>query len=318
MFASAPPEPRPVPPELAGRPLDGVVRALFGTTWGNARKWITTGKVHLDGERVTDATRKTRAGTLVTVVMTAPKPGKSARSGSLDDAAIVHVDTHVVVVNKPAGVSTIPYDEGEKGTLDELVRAWLSRQTRRGDRGERPALGVVHRLDKETSGVLVFTRTWLAKQSLASQFRAHTVHRVYLAMAHGVIASARTFRSRILADRGDGLRGSLRNPRGREAEGQLAITHVEPLEALDGATLVACRLETGRTHQIRVHLSEAGHPIVGERVYVRGYTAPQIPAPRMMLHAAELGFTHPATQEEVRFERPPPADFDETLGRLRG
>jgi 23S rRNA pseudouridine1911/1915/1917 synthase len=132
-----------------------------------------------------------------------------------------------------------------------------------------------------------------------------------------VIASARTFRSRILADRGDGLRGSLRNPRGRTEEGQLAITHVEPIEALDGATLVACRLETGRTHQIRVHLSEAGHPIVGERVYVRSFAAPQIPAPRMMLHAAELGFTHPATQEHVRFERPPPADFDETLARLR-
>jgi 23S rRNA pseudouridine1911/1915/1917 synthase len=189
---------------------------------------------------------------------------------------------------------------------------------KRGDRGERPSLGIVHRLDKETSGVLVFTRTWLAKQSLTQQFRAHTVHRRYLAIAHGVVRAG-TIRSHLVADRGDGLRGSVRSSERarRGGEGQLAVTHVEPVEALDGATLVACRLETGRTHQIRVHLSEGGHPVVGERVYVRGFQGDVIPAPRLMLHAAELGFVHPATQVEVRFERPPPKDFQETLARLR-
>ena len=202
---------------------------------------------------------------------------------------------------------------------------------KRGERGGRPSLGVVHRLDKETSGVMVFTRTWLAKQSLTQQFRVHTVHRRYLAIAHGAVRK-RTFRSHLLADRGDGLRGSARGKvtaspskarlgqhqgRGAGAGGQLAITHVEPVEALEGATLVACELETGRTHQIRVHLSEAGHPVVGERVYIRGFQGEPIPAPRLMLHAAELGFVHPSTNAEVRFERPPPADFEETLARLR-
>jgi 23S rRNA pseudouridine1911/1915/1917 synthase len=243
------------------------------------------------------------------------------------------VDAHVIVVNKPSGVSTIPYEgatalraaggtrgtTNDRDTLDELVRAWLSKQSKKGERDTRPQLGVVHRLDKETSGVLVFTRSWLAKQSLAQQFRAHTVHRRYLAIAHGVV-QPRTITSHIVPNRGDGLRGTLRNPRGRGAGGeggQLAITHVEVVQALQGATLIACRLETGRTHQIRVHLSEAGHPIVGERVYIRGYLPPQIPAPRLMLHAAELGFVHPQTNVEVRYERAPPADFDETLALLR-
>src|SRR5262249_26741598 len=96
-----------------------------------------------------------------------------------------------------------------------------------------------------------------------------------------------------------------------------AITHVEPLESLESATLVACRLETGRTHQIRIHLSEAGHPLVGETVYIRDYGGPRIEAPRLMLHAAELAFTHPATGEVLRLRDPPPADFEATLATLR-
>src|SRR6185503_1090793 len=99
--------------------------------------------------------------------MNAPR---RAPGPQLDDAAIVHADAHVVVVNKPAGISTIPYDEDERGTLDELVRAWLSKRAAKGTRGARPSLGVVHRIDKETSGLLVFTRTWLAKEGLARQF----------------------------------------------------------------------------------------------------------------------------------------------------
>ena len=100
-------------------------------------------------------------------------------------------------------------------------------------------------------------------------------------------------------------------------EGQLAITHVEPVEALDGATLVACRLETGRTHQIRIHLAEAGHPLVGEKVYVRDFRGELIPAARAMLHAAELGFQSPTDDRPMRFRDDPPADFQETLTRLR-
>jgi 23S rRNA pseudouridine1911/1915/1917 synthase len=189
---------------------------------------------------------------------------------------------------------------------------------KRGERGGRPSLGIVHRLDKETSGVMVFTRTWLAKQSLTQQFREHTVLRRYLALAAGDVAT-QTIRSDIHADRGDGLRGSLpRGRRGSPGQGQRAVTHVRALEKLDGATLVECRLETGRTHQIRIHLSESGHPLVGERVYIRGFAGPLIDAPRLMLHAAELGFVHPATEREMRWEQPLPDDMQAVLARLRG
>jgi 23S rRNA pseudouridine1911/1915/1917 synthase len=240
----------------------------------------------------------------------------------LDDAAVVFADSQVVVVAKPAGVSTVPFDENETGTLDARVRSWLGRRGLAA-RGSRPNLGVVHRIDKETTGLVVFTRTWAAKQSLTSQFRAHTVHRRYLALAHGDVRSA-VFRSYLVADRGDGLRGStrprkgsaVRAPVGEDAPRE-AVTHVERLEGLRGATLVGCRLETGRTHQIRIHLSEAGHPLVGERVYVRRYDGPLIEAPRLMLHAAELGFEHPTDGRAMRWEQPLPDDMKGVLERLR-
>ena len=132
----------------------------------------------------------------------------------------------------------------------------------------------------------------------------------------------RTITSQLVADRGDGLRGSAH---ARDASvGQRAVTHVEPIETRTipaggtaQATLVACRLETGRTHQIRIHLAEMGHPIVGERVYMRDYRGPRIEAPRVMLHAAELGFEHPKTERHVQWEEPPPADFN-ALWPMRG
>ncbi len=298
------PTPTHVPAELVGHPLDAVVRALFGTTWGEARRYIERGKITVNGAVWVDPRRKVGAHATVSLTMNAPRPRPAT---DLPDKAILHVDAHLVVVNKPSGISTVPYDESETGTLDERVRAALG-----PEKGARPTLGVVHRIDKETSGLVVFTRTWLAKKSLSAQFRAHTVHRRYFAVAHGDVR-AQTIRSRIVANRGDGLRGS----RGRGDEGQVAITHVEVLERLDGATLVACRLETGRTHQIRIHLSELGHPVVGERVYTRGYEGPEIPSPRLMLHAAELGFSHPVGDREVRWRVEAPADFAETLARLR-
>jgi 23S rRNA pseudouridine1911/1915/1917 synthase len=319
-----------VPPELQG-PLDRVVRALFPVaeqraSWGTARAWIAAGKVRIGGTVVTEATARVRAGAEVSLHEQARAP----RAAEITDDAVVHVDAHLVVVAKPAGVSTVPYDESETDTLDARVRRWLSRHARRDKtgRGVRPNLGVVHRLDKETSGLVVFTRTWLAKQALSLSFRKHAVHRKYLAIAHGEVRS-RTIRTFLVEDRGDGLRGSVRGkhpPNAREA-----VTHVEPIESFARATLVACRLQTGRTHQIRIHLSEAGHPLLGERVYVRGWTGVSagksaagppggqylLEAPRLMLHAAELGFVHPATERFVEWEQGLPADMCAVLERLR-
>jgi 23S rRNA pseudouridine1911/1915/1917 synthase len=280
-------------PVAAPARIDGFLREKLGLSWGRARTLVERGKVFVDGERVLDTAAPLRPGQSVEVRESAPKP-----VARVPDDLVVYADTHVVVVRKPSGVSTVPYEEKERGTLDEIVRRALGTRS----------LGVVHRLDKETSGLLVFTRTWLAKKSLSAQFRAHTVERRYLAIAHGVVPK-RTVTSSLVADRGDGLRGSSRDPH----LGQRAVTHVEPIETrtIGGAkaTLVSCRLETGRTHQIRIHLAEMGHPLVGERVYVRDYRGPKIDAPRVMLHAAVLGFVHPKTERTMRWEEPPPADF---------
>jgi 23S rRNA pseudouridine1911/1915/1917 synthase len=306
----APIQSRLVPAALEG-PVDRVVRSLFGTSWGKARGWIEGGKVRVGGALVTDTTTRVAAGAEIAVDEVARKPHAQA----LADGDVVYADAQVVVVAKPPGLSTIPYDGTETDTLEARVRAWLERK-RLVPRGQRPTLGIVHRLDKETSGLVVFTRTWLAKQTLSSQFRHHTVHRLYLAIAHGDVP-ARTLRSFFVENRGDGLRGSRRGP-GRKppTDGREAITHVARIEPLVAATFVACRLETGRTHQIRIHLSESGNPLVGERVYVRGFRGPLLEASRLMLHAAELGFVHPATGREMRWEQPLPEDMRSVLARL--
>ena len=179
---------------------------------------------------------------------------------------------------------------------------------------------MVQRLDKDTSGLLVFARTRQAGDVLRTQLRAHTVERRYVALAHGIV-HARRHESLIVPNRGDGLRGSfgrLRPARGRPPKtARRALTHIGVLETMAAASYVDCRLETGRQNQIRIHLAEAGHPLLGETVYVREFEGTLLPAPRLMLHAASLGFAHPRTGRTVRFERKPPPDFRATLAALR-
>jgi len=147
-------------------------------------------------------------------------------------------------------------------------------------------------------------------------FQRHTADRFYLAVAHGEVAAAR-IESRLVADRGDGIRGSTQH----RDQGQEAVTHVEPLKRLRGATLCRVRLETGRTHQIRIHLAERGHPLVGETVYNREFYRAgrtQIPSARLLLHAALLGFPHPVTGEPIELRTAPPEDFLTVLESLGG
>lgn len=341
-----------VAPELDGAPVDAVVRSVFGLSWGRARDLVQRGKITVDGRVVSSATARVRAGATVGIDLAARDP--RAAKEELAPEAIVHVDAHIVVVDKPSGISTVPFDPegmgasiahrarpGEEVTLDQRVRAALARRERaRGRGGPPPDIGVVHRLDKETSGLIVFTRSWAAKKALTQAFRQHKVNRRYLALVHGA-PKTETILSHFVEDRGDGLRGSVERRRGRNRavgseKTQRAVTHVEVLEQFgappsreepasttgSGAgqpcALVACRLETGRTHQIRIHLAEAGHPLLGERVYVRGYDRPLVPAPRVMLHAAELGFEHPATGRPMQWTSELPADMAEMLAFLRG
>ena len=155
--------------------------------------------------------------------------------------------------------------QGDVADAGRHRAALIRRQEGHLQQGPPPRLRIVQRLDKETSGLVVFARTVAAERGLGKQFHAHTVHRRYVAVVPGW-ATKQTIRTRLVRDRGDGRRGSTTLPE----QGKEAITHIEPVERLPGYTLVACRLETGRTHQIRIHLAELGHPVCGERVYGRG------------------------------------------------
>ena len=291
-------------PGSGEKPLDRWLRELLpGKSWNEVRRLSRTGKVFIDGAPLLDPTRLVAAGAEIELRQSAPR---ATRTPALPKRAILHLDAQVVVVEKPPGISTVPYDENERGTLDQLVMETIS------ERGRRAPLGIVHRIDKETSGIVVFARTVAAKVALKNQFRFHTVGRQYVAIAHGKVPSA-TIQSRLVQDRGDGRRGSTDN----EALGREAITHVKQLESLRGATLVECRLETGRTHQIRIHLAERGNPLVGERVYSKHYRGELISAPRLMLHARELAFEHPSTGQRLSFEQPMPQDMQAVLVSLR-
>jgi len=292
---------------LHGLPLDRVLRTLAGVSWGDARNFVARGKVTVAGVLAKDSVRRVSRGDTIEIN---PRARKAKDSAALDRSALVYVDPHIVVVEKPPGISTVPYEPGERGTLEQLVAAILPRAH---EKGPPSSLGVVQRLDKETSGLLVFARTFAAKKVLAAQLRQRTVERRYLAIVHGHPKKQR-FESYLLKDRGDGLRGTSRIGR----EGQLAITDVDPLKRLEGAELVTCRLTTGRTHQIRIHLAEAGYPLVGERVYVRNYAGELLAAPRPMLHAAELGFVHPVKGQAMRFESPLPSDMAAMIAKLGG
>jgi len=290
--------------EVAGQTLAAFVKAQTGAAWSVAKRHVTTGKVFVDGACVTQIDHRLTAGQQVELRMAAPKPRDPEREGEL-----VFDDTHVVVIDKPAGVNSVPYEERETGTAMDLIRgAWR----RMGRPATSVPLHVVHRIDRATSGLLMFAKTKKAELGLAAQLRSHAMERQYICVAHGVVTSRR-IESHLVPDRGDGIRGSTT----RVSQGKRAVTHVEAREALRGATLCAVRLETGKTHQIRIHLAEAGHPLVGETVYIRDYAGPLITSARLMLHAATLGFVHPVTGEHVALSSPLPPDFTAVVDRLR-
>jgi 23S rRNA pseudouridine1911/1915/1917 synthase len=300
--------------ESVERTLAAMVReAMEGLSWSKARELVRRGKVTVDGEIADDSAVRVSAGQRIEIRPEGPRK----RRGVLEPSAIVHLDADVVVVNKPAGLLSVPYAAGDKDTLADLTYAALKRKRP----PQRVPLGVVQRLDKDTSGLMVFARNLTAKRILSQQLREHSMTRRYVAIVHGEVESGR-YESTFIKNRGDGLRGSFgvfRRPKTTKPPGdaKIAITHVRVLEPLAGATLVECRLETGRQHQIRIHLSESDHPLVGERVYIRDYTGAVIDAPRIMLHARTLGFDHPRTGDRLELEKAPPVEFEQTLHRVR-
>ncbi|MBM3979803.1 MAG: RluA family pseudouridine synthase [Planctomycetes bacterium] len=316
-------EPFAVSPQEAGFTLAKVLRSrLGGPSWGEVRGLIAARRVQIGDAVCSDEARRLKEGELVTL-FEHPKP--LPRAAHPERLVVRHLDEHVVVVEKPSGVNTVrhpaelEWSEERREldpTLEDLTQWAVAHQQGRPAR-ELPRLRIVHRLDKETSGLVVFARSVLAERDLGLQFRKHTVVRRYLTVVPGTL-TARTIRSNLVEDRGDGRRGSTKLP----DVGKEAVTHVSVEERLNGYTLLSCRLETGRTHQIRIHLSEAGHPVCGDKVYVKRFNAPvfydRSAAPRLALHATELGFTHPATGAALHWSMPLPSDLVRFVERLRG
>lgn len=281
-------------------PLERILKERHpGASWNQVRSLIESGKVFVDGQRLTAPRTPVAPRATVKVQMNAPRDG---RGKSLADEFVLHHDRDLVVVNKPEGLSSMTH-EGEGNSVDRMLEQWIAATSRR-----RVQVHVVHRLDKVTSGVLVFALNRSALLDLKEQFRAHSVGRHYFALAHGSLQSRR-LSFRIVRDRGDGLRGVTREP----LRGVHSVTDVELVEQLARCALVRCRLETGRTHQIRIHLAHIGHPLVGETLYTKGLPGPFLAAPRTMLHAAHLSFVHPRTRAKLRFESVLPEAFQSFL-----
>lgn len=308
-----------IDPEI-GHTLAKVLRSRLHESlpsWADVKATIERRRVTINGSVCADPARRLKEGDVVELLA---KPAAAARNATVDSLVIRHLDDHVVVLEKPSGISSVrhpaelEWSEERKRlepTLHDLAQWAIAAKLNRSAKG-LPPLRIVHRLDKETSGLLVFARSVLAERELGRQFRQHTVVRRYLAVITGHV-TPRTIRSTLIRDRGDGRRGSTRQP---DITGKDAITHIAVEERLPKHSVLSCKLETGRTHQIRIHLSEAGHPLVGERVYVRNFAGEPIAAPRLMLHAAVLGFVHPSTGEDVLFEDPMPDDMARVWAKL--
>jgi 23S rRNA pseudouridine1911/1915/1917 synthase len=304
----------------AGSRVDRLLAGALAISRSEVQRWIEHGRVTVDGA-VRDASAKVREGERVVV-----RPEPREATAALPDASVafevLFVDDDIVIVNKPPGLVVHPARGHETGTLVNglLARGLFRREAFGGsgddDDAEHVRPGIVHRLDKGTSGVMVVARTVRAREELKAQFQAHSIERAYEAVVVGR-AETQTLSTMHGRHPRDRLRFTTRVSRGKRA-----VTHIRALALLRGATHVECTLETGRTHQIRVHLSESGTPVLGDPLYGKPARDPEVRAVaehlgHQALHARLLGLVHPTTRQPIRFEAPPPADFAEALAALR-
>ncbi|MCU0703525.1 MAG: RluA family pseudouridine synthase [Fimbriiglobus sp.] len=326
----------------SGKTVADVLRRRFQLTWSQAKRLVERGHVRVAGQLTRAPEQRVKTGNRMWVAAGAiekppaegdakPKKAKKAAPPPTKPAAprekkppapvnaitleIVYSDDAIAVVNKPAGLTTsrsaeekAEFGRGKKylpTTLAELLPAALGAPN-------KPVFAV-HRLDRDTTGLIVFARTPPAARHLTSQFRKRSVDRRYLAVTRGVPPEGR-IESQLVADRGDGRRGS-------GDEGERAVTHVRVMERLGAFALVECKLDTGRTHQVRIHLGEAGTPLCGERIYDRPLHGAPLPddsqAARPLLHAFRLGIEHPDGDDFMGWEADPPADFSAVVANLR-
>ena len=299
-----------VPPAVEGERLDRVVALLTGLPRARAAELVAAGRVSVDGRPAgARAVRVVAGATLEVDVPEEDHAEEAVRPDPTVEVPVVHEDDAVIVVDKPAGLVVHPGAGHRDGTL---VGGLLARFPELASVGAPARPGIVHRLDRGTSGLLVVARTPAAFDDLVTQLADRTVERRYVAVVLGVPAP----RSGVV----DAPIG--RSPRDPTrmavaATGRPARTHYRVEQTFEQpvvAARLALRLETGRTHQVRVHLSAIGHPLVGDARY--GGDRPALPAPRPCLHATRLGFRHPSTGEEMAFEAPLPRDLEAVLAGL--
>lgn len=295
-----------VPPECAGLRFDAALARLFpGHSRSRLQGWLKEGAILLDGA-VADARRKVWGGE--TVRLAVPPAPTLANAAEDIPLPIVYEDAALIVIDKPAGLVVHPGNGNASGTL---MNALLHHAP---ELAGVPRAGIVHRLDKDTSGLMVVAKTLPAQTELVRQLQARSVKRHYLALAHGKVGAGGTVDAPLGRHPVQRTKMAVLRQGGREAR-----THYEVRERFNRCTLVECRLETGRTHQIRVHMASIHHPLVGDPVYGKTKSGdPWLDAfPRQALHAFRLALVHPVTGSEMAWEAPLPADFTALLEALR-
>lgn len=304
----------PVPAALDGERLDRAIALVTGLTRSEVERLVTGGQVTVGRRLVTTRSRRVREGERVRI--DGPLgPDRSAilESDSGVEVPVVYADDAVVVVDKPAGLVVHPGAGNREGTLVHGLLARFPDLAALAVADEKDRPGIVHRLDKGTSGLLVVARTAGARAALAGQLGDRSMGREYLALVDGDMESDAGMVDAPLG-RSDADPTRIRV----QAGGRPARTRYEVRERFAGPppmTLIRCQLETGRTHQIRVHLASIGHPVINDDRY-GGSRCPQLPAGRPFLHAASLTFNHPSSGERVRFESPMPAHLHSVLAGI--
>ena len=302
-------------PAHAGWRLDRALAAAVPTLSRERLKaLIRSGAVEAEGRSIRDPAMKVRGQEALRVAVPEPRPAHNEPQDI--PLTIVFEDEHLLVVDKPAGLVVHPAAGNFDGTLVNALLHHCAGKLSGIGGVARP--GIVHRIDKDTSGLLVVAKTDVAHEGLARQFAAHSIDRRYLAVVSGVPKASEGLVDAPLA-RSAANRKKIAIVEG--SRGKRAVTHWKRLKLLKDSALVECRLETGRTHQVRVHMASLGHPLLGDPVYGRsGKThsklLKELNFHRQALHAAELGFTHPVTKGRLSFTSPMPSDMQELLSAL--
>ena len=302
-----------IPPDLAGQRFDQILPGLFpGHSRSHLAGEVKAGRIRLDGREVPPRTRV--LGGEVVDWQRSDAPVLGDRPEAID-LAIVFEDDHLLVLDKPAGLVVHPGAGNPAGTL---LNALLYRDAKLA---QVPRAGIVHRLDKDTSGLLVVARSLPAQTALVAMLAARDIHRRYVAVVNGVPVAGGTVDAPLDRHPTDRLRRAV------QEGGRPAITHYRVREKFRAHASLQCELESGRTHQIRVHMAHAGWPLVGDPLYGRGLKLPRGATPRLAealrgfrrqaLHAEHLAFAHPVTGEALAFDAEPPQDLRDLLDALR-